>query len=124
MKNKKVLIVLGGTSGEREVSLDSGRACALALKKKGYQVSLFDPKIKPLNLINKNKVDVIFNSLHGKDGEDGIAQTYFEYLKIPYTHSGVISSHNAMNKIISKGIFKKNNIITPKYFVEKKKNLI
>ncbi len=121
MKNKKVLIVLGGTSGEREVSLDSGRACALALKKKGYQVSLFDPKIKPLNLINKNKVDVIFNSLHGKDGEDGIAQTYFEYLKIPYTHSGVISSHNAMNKIISKGIFKKNNIITPKYFVEKKK---
>ena len=121
MKNKKVLIVLGGTSGEREVSLDSGRACALALKKKGYQVSLFDPKIKPLNLINKKKVDVIFNSLHGKDGEDGIAQTYFEYLKIPYTHSGVISSHNAMNKIISKGIFKKNNIITPKYFVEKKK---
>ena len=54
--------------------------------------------------------------LHGKDGEDGIAQSYFEYLKIPYTHSGVISSYNAMNKIISKEIFIKNKIKTPKFF--------
>ena len=68
----------------------------------------FDQNKKNLNLINKKKIDVIFNALHGKDGEDGIAQTYFEYLKIPYTHSGVISSHNAMNKNISKNIFIKN----------------
>jgi D-alanine-D-alanine ligase and related ATP-grasp enzymes len=88
MKNKKVLVVLGGTSGEREVSLDSGRACIKALKKIGYKVSTFDPKKKPLNLIDKNKTDVIFNALHGKDGEDGVAQSYFEYLRIPYTHSG------------------------------------
>ena len=59
---------------------------------------------------------MIFNALHGKDGEDGVAQSYFEYLKIPYTHSGVISSHNAMNKIITKEIFIKNKIRTPKYF--------
>ena len=104
MKNKNILVVLGGTSGEREVSLDSGRACAKALKKKGYKVSIFDPKNKPFNLIDKNSSDVIFNSLHGKDGEDGVAQSYFEYLRIPYTHSGVISSHNAMNKTISKKI--------------------
>ena len=97
MKNKKVLVVLGGTSGEREVSLDSGRACVKALKKLGFSVSTFDPKIKPLNLIDRNKTDIIFNALHGKDGEDGIAQSYFEYLRIPYTHSGVISSYNAMN---------------------------
>tara|TARA_B100001093_G_scaffold503302_1_gene557499 strand:+ start:3107 stop:3865 length:759 start_codon:yes stop_codon:yes gene_type:complete len=60
---------------------------------------------------------VIFNSLHGRDGEDGVAQSYFEYLRIPYTHSGVISSFNAMNKVISKEIFKKYNILSPKYFV-------
>ena len=121
MKNKRVLVVLGGTSGERAVSLSSGKACVKALKKKGYQVSTFDPQKKNFNLIDKNKVDVIFNALHGKDGEDGIAQSYFEYLRIPYTHSGVISSHNAMNKIISKEIFKKNKIQSPEYFVIKKK---
>ena len=122
MKNKKVLVVLGGTSGEREVSLDSGRACIKALKKIGYKVSTFDPKKKPFYLIDKNKTNVIFNALHGRDGEDGVAQSYFEYLKIPYTHSGVISSYNAMNKVISKEIFKKNKIKSPKYFVLEKED--
>ena len=122
MKNKKVLVVLGGTSGERKVSLDTGRACIKALKKIGYKISTFDPKKKTLSLINKKKTDVIFNALHGKDGEDGVAQSYFEYLRIPYTHSGVISSYNAMNKVISKEIFKKNKIESPKYFVFGKKN--
>ena len=122
MKNKKVLVVLGGTSGEREVSLDTGKACIKALKKLGYDVSVFDPKKKALHLIDKNKVDIIFNALHGKDGEDGVAQSYFEYLKIPYTHSGIISSNNAMNKVISKEIFKKNKIKSPVYFSLKKKN--
>ncbi len=119
-KFKKVLVVLGGTSGERAVSLASGNACVKALKKRRYTVSTFDPKFKNFNLIRKDKVDVIFNALHGKDGEDGVAQTYFEYLRIPYTHSGIISSYNAMNKVISKNIFKKKKILTPKYFVLKK----
>ena len=122
-KFKNVLVVVGGTSGEREVSLASGRACIKALKKKKYKVSSFDPKFKNLNLINKSKTDVIFNALHGKGGEDGIAQSYFEYLKIPYTHSGVVSSYNAMNKIISKELFIKNKILTPKYFTLTKKEL-
>ena len=123
VKNKKfknVLVVLGGTSGERAISLESGRACIKALKKKGYKVSSFDPKNTNFNLIDKKKFDVIFNALHGRGGEDGIAQTYFEYLKIPYTHSGVISSFNAMNKLISKEIFIENNIKTPKFFLIKK----
>tara|TARA_Y100000591_G_scaffold329863_1_gene359398 strand:+ start:481 stop:1419 length:939 start_codon:yes stop_codon:yes gene_type:complete len=115
-KFKKVLVILGGTSGERSVSLESGKACINALKKKGYTVSVFDPKTKNFNLIDKKKTDVIFNALHGKDGEDGVAQSYFEYLKIPYTHSGVISSFNAMNKINSKEIFINHKIRTPKYF--------
>ncbi len=121
-KFKKVLVVLGGTSGERAISLQSGKACIQALKRKGYKVSTFDPKLKNFNLINRKTTDVIFNALHGRDGEDGIAQSYFEYLKIPYTHSGVISSYNAMNKIISKEIFIKNKILTPKYFSIKKSN--
>ena len=127
-KFKKVLVVLGGNSGERAVSLDSGKACVRALKKKKYIVTTFDPKFRNFNLINKNNVDVIFNALHGRDGEDGVAQSYFEYLGIPYTHSGVVSSHNAMDKVISKKIFIKNNILTPKFFTlskkEFKKNII
>ena len=115
-KFKNILVVLGGESGERAVSLESGRACIKALKKKGYKIQTFDPKLNNYNLIKKNRVDVIFNALHGRDGEDGVAQSYFEYLKIPHTHSGVISSFNAMNKIFSKEIFIKNKIKTPKYF--------
>ena len=121
-KFKNVLVVLGGTSGERAVSLESGKACAKALRKKGYKVLEFDPKFKNFNLIDKKYTDVIFNALHGRDGEDGVAQSYFEYLKIPYTHSGVISSYNAMNKIHSKEIFVKKKIKTPKYIILKKKN--
>ena len=120
-KFKKVLVVLGGTSGERAVSLDSGKACIKALKNKKYSVKTLDPKFKNLNLINKNNTDVVFNALHGKDGEDGVAQSYFEYLRIPYTHSGVLSSYNAMNKMISKEIFKNNKILTPKYLTIEKK---
>ena len=119
-KFKNILVVLGGTSGERAISLETGRACISALKKKGYKIKSFDPKKENFNLISKKNVDVIFNALHGRDGEDGVAQSYFEYLKIPYTHSGIISSFNAMNKIISKKIFIKNKIKTPKFFSIKK----
>ena len=115
-KFKNILVVLGGTSGERAVSLESGKACIKALKKIKYKVSSFDPQKKNFNLIDRNKTDAIFNALHGKDGEDGVAQSYFEYIKIPYTHSGVISSFNAMDKLISKKIFLKNKLKTPKYF--------
>ena len=93
-----------------------------SFKKIGYQVFKFDPKKKPLNLIDKKRVDIIFNALHGKYGEDGVAQSFFEYLRIPYTHSGGISSYNSMNKVISKEIFKKNKILTPLYFVLNQKN--
>lgn len=115
-KFKNVLVVLGGNSGERAVSLESGKACIKALRRKKYLVTSFDPKYHNFNLIDKQKTDVIFNALHGKEGEDGIAQSYFEYLRIPYTHSGVISSYNSMNKIISKEIFLKNKILTPNFF--------
>ena len=114
---KKILVVLGGISRERDVSLKSGTACASALKDLGYNVNFFDPKKKQFNTINKRNVDIIFNALHGEFGEDGIAQSFFEYLKIPYTHSGVISSMQAMDKVISKKIFKFKKILSPRYFV-------
>jgi D-alanine-D-alanine ligase len=114
---KKILVVLGGVSNEREISLRSGKACIRVLKKLKYKVLTFDPSKEHFSKIKqyKNKVDLIFNALHGKDGEDGIAQSYFEYFKIPYTHSGILSSMNSMDKIISKKIFKKNKIRTPNY---------
>ena len=126
---KKILVVLGGVSSEREISLRSGKACIKVLKQLKYKVIVFDPAKEHLSKIKKykKKIDLIFNALHGKDGEDGIAQSYFEYFKIPYTHSGVISSMNSMDKIISKKIFKKNYILTPAYFslnsLNYKKNL-
>ena len=123
MKNKKkILVILGGNSRERKISLETGKSCVLALNKVGYQTIKFDPKKNSLNNIKKINPDVIFNALHGKNGEDGVAQSYFEYLRIPYTHSGVISSYNAMNKIISKEIFKKNKIKSPEYFVLQKQD--
>ena len=113
---KKILVVMGGTSKEREISKKSGYACIKALKELGCKVKIFDPKKKKLNKIKKYKNHIIFNALHGKGGEDGIAQSYFEFFNIPYTHSGIISSINAMDKLISKKIFLNNKILTPKYF--------
>ena len=81
-KKKKVLVILGGNSKERDVSLDSGNSCILALRKIGYNPIKFDPKKKSLNDIKKIKPDIIFNALHGKDGEDGNIQSFFEYLRI------------------------------------------
>ena len=115
MKKKTILVVSGGTSSEREISLKSGKACSVAIKSLKYKVINFDPAKQNFKKIKNYKVDLIFNALHGKDGEDGIAQSYFEYFKIPYTHSGILSSMNSMDKIISKKEFKKNNIRTPSY---------
>ena len=107
MKKKNILVVCGGTSSERKISLKSGKACLRAIKQLKHSVIIFDPAKVELKKIKNYKVDLIFNALHGRDGEDGIAQSYFEYFKIPYTHSGILSSMNSMDKIISKKAFKK-----------------
>ena len=106
MANKKILVVLGGNSREREISIKTGKACTAAIKRLGYKVDIFDPKQKSFFEIKKNKSNIIFNALHGEEGEDGYAQSFFEYSKIPYTHSGVISSMNAMNKFRKKYLSK------------------
>ncbi len=124
MVKKKILVVLGGNSRERKISLKTGKACIVAIKKLGYKVKIFDPKKKSFFDIKKSNSDIIFNALHGEEGEDGYAQSFFEYSKIPYTHSGVLSSMNAMNKLISKKIFVKHKIITPKYEVVNKRDYV
>ena len=114
---KKILIISGGISKERTISLDTGKQDAKELKKNGYSVKICEPDHE---LINKTKVfkpQVIFNALHGQFGEDGYIQSILEKIGIPYTHSGIISSAIAMDKEISKKIFLKNKILTPKYFV-------
>ena len=112
---KKILILAGGISKERLISLDTGLQVANELKKNGYKVKISEPDGNLSKNINQFKPYIIFNALHGQFGEDGYIQTILEGFKIPYTHSGVIASSLAMDKVISKKIFIKNKINTPKY---------
>jgi len=111
---KKILIISGGISKERTISLDTGKQVARELKKK-YLIKTCEPDHNLKNNIKKFKPHVIFNALHGQFGEDGYIQSILENFKIPYTHSGVLSSAIAMDKEISKKIFIKNKILTPRY---------
>ena len=111
---KKILIISGGASKEREISLQTGSQVAKELKKNGYKIKICEPNDKLINLIKKYKPNIIFNALHGQFGEDGYIQSILENIGVPYTHSGVISSAKAMDKEISK-IFIKNKILTPKF---------
>ena len=125
---KKILIISGGISKERVISLDTGKQVAKELKKNGYIVKITEPNFHIYDVIKSFKPNVIFNALHGQFGEDGYIQSILETTNIPYTHSGVISSALAMDKELSKKIFLKNNILTPKYimyyFNRSKTNLI
>jgi len=112
---KKILVLCGGISKERLISLDTGKQVANELKKNRYTVITCEPDHTLLKNIKTFKPDIIFNALHGQFGEDGYIQTILETQKIPYTHSGVIASSIAMDKEISKKIFIKNKILTPKY---------
>ena len=113
---KKVLILSGGISKERLISLDTGFQVANELKKNSYTIKISEPDNNLEKNIKNFKPNIIFNALHGQFGEDGYIQSVLEKYKIPYTHSGVIASSIAMDKEISKKIFQKNKIKTPKFF--------
>ncbi len=113
---KKILILSGGISKERVISLETGKQVARELKKNAYKVKISEPDYKLFKNIKSFKPDIIFNALHGQFGEDGYIQTLLESTGIPYTHSGVISSAKAMDKEVSKKIFIKHKILTPKFF--------
>ena len=121
MKNL-IVVLMGGLSGEREISFLTGKACSKALKNKGYKVKEVDAKGYFVDKLKKLKPKMVLNALHGRYGEDGFVQCILESIKIPYTHSGVLSSSLAMDKELSRIIFKKNNIKVPKYFLLKNKS--
>jgi len=123
---KKILILSGGISKERLISLDTGFQVAKELKKNGYKIKISEPDNNLEKNIKEFKPSVIFNALHGQFGEDGYIQTILEQYQIPYTHSGPIASSIAMDKEISKKIFINNKINTPKfikYSFDKKKSI-
>ena len=117
---KLAVVLLGGLSRERKISFLSGKACSKALKKKGYKVRGIDAKGDFINKLKKINPKVVLNALHGRYGEDGFVQSMLEFAKIPYTHSGVAASSLAMDKELSRIIFKKNKIKVPKYFLLQK----
>ena len=118
MKNK-ILIISGGISKERAISLETGKQVARELTKNNYSIKIAEPDFKLLDKIKNFKPNIIFNALHGQFGEDGYIQTILETTGVPYTHSGVVASAIAMDKELSKKIFIQNKILTPKYILYK-----
>ena len=116
---KKILVISGGISKERSVSLDTGKQVAKELSKNNYSIKISEPDFKLIDEIKNFKPNIIFNALHGQFGEDGYIQTILETTGIPYTHSGVLASAIAMDKELSKKIFIQNKILTPKYILYK-----
>ena len=111
---KRILILGGGISKERDVSLETAKQVNICLKKK-FKTIICEPDKNLVKNIKKFKPTIIFNALHGRFGEDGYIQSILEKIKIKYTHSGIISSFISMNKILSKELFIKNKILTPKF---------
>ena len=103
---KHVAVLMGGVSNERQVSLSSGRQCADALRRAGYRVTEVDVARDVGSVLEKLRPDAVFNALHGPFGEDGTIQGVLEFLRIPYTHSGVLASALAMDKHQAKIMFK------------------
>jgi D-alanine-D-alanine ligase len=104
MAKKHVAVLMGGFSSERPVSLASGAPCAAALEEQGYRVTRVDVSRDVANVLQELRPDVAFNALHGPYGEDGTIQGVLEYLEIPYTHSGVLASALAMDKVQAKKV--------------------
>ncbi|MEM9343482.1 MAG: D-alanine--D-alanine ligase [Pseudomonadota bacterium] len=107
---QSVAVLLGGPSAEREVSLSSGRECANALREAGFAVLEIDAGPDLAERLTAEKPDVVFNALHGRWGEDGCVQGILEWLRIPYTHSGLLASALAMDKTRSKDVYRAHGL--------------
>ena len=115
---KKILILAGGYSKEREISFKTAKAVLKQIKNE-FKCKILDPNKGFIKKLRKFKPNIVFNALHGRFGEDGYIQTVLEIEKIKYTHSGVKASSICINKLISKKIFQKNKILTPKFTIIK-----
>ena len=104
-RGKKVAVLYGGRSTERDVSLRTGKACADALVAKGHDVTLLDVGLDLPERLRAARIDVAFNALHGRWGEDGCVQGLLEVMGIPYTGSGVLASALGMDKVVAKAMF-------------------
>jgi D-alanine-D-alanine ligase len=113
MKMKHVAVLLGGWSAEREVSLNSGKACADAAERVGYRVTRVDATREIATTLQALKPDVVLNLLHGRPGEDGTIQGLLEVIGIPYSHSGVLASSIAIQKDLAKTLLKAAGIPVP-----------
>lgn len=116
----KVMVLMGGTSTERDVSLRSGQAVSEALRSKGYEVETLDLQPENLGDIPKAHPDVVYLALHGKNGEDGTIQGYLDLLNIPYTGPGLASSAICMNKILTKKLLAYEGLPTADFMTFKK----
>jgi D-alanine-D-alanine ligase len=126
MKTKRVGVLMGGLSAEREVSLRTGEGVASALEARGYEVVriAFGPDTRGVDeLVREAAIDVAFIALHGRGGEDGCIQGLLELLGIPYTGSGVLASALAMDKLKSKELFRLHNVPTAPYYVATRESL-
>ena len=113
---KKILILAGGYSKEKEISLKTAKSVLSELNKsKNFNIKVVNPDGKFVKTLRKFKPNIVLNLLHGRYGEDGYIQAILESEKVKYTHSGVLSSSLAMDKELTKKIYTKNNILTPKY---------
>ncbi len=115
--NKKIGVLMGGLSSEREVSLATGNAILKALQEKGYKAVAIDVNRDVAEVIRKSGIEIAFNGLHGKYGEDGAIQGLLEFSGIPYTGSGILASSVGMNKILSKLVFKAHGLLVGPYLV-------
>jgi len=115
LKNKKICVLMGGRSGERAVSLRSGKRVFESLQKQGFNVITSDIDDDLIQKLKKEKVDLVYIALHGKYGEDGVVQGVLEMAGIPYTGSKVLASALAMNKVATKRIFDAVGIPTPRF---------
>ena len=122
-KRKKIGVMMGGLSREREVSLRTGKAILKALTEKGYPGLAIDVGLDIAEVLIREKVEVAFMALHGRFGEDGTIQGMLELMKIPYTGSGVLASALALHKIMAKKFFFCEHIPTPTYEVFHRKEI-
>ncbi len=117
LRSKRIAVIMGGASREREVSLRSGKRVLDSLKKQGFKVISLDCDGKLVDNLRKNSTEIACIMLHGTYGEDGTIQGLLEYLGIPYTGSKILASALAMNKVAAKRIFEASGIPTPMYIV-------
>lgn len=125
MKKRRVGVLMGGRSGEREVSLRTGEGVARALEARGHDVARVVCGTDPIDrTIRDAQIDVAFLALHGRGGEDGCLQGMLELMGIPYTGSSVLASALAMDKLKAKEMFRLHNVPTPPYYVATEQDLL